>query len=56
MAKVPTQSTTFVRSTKTGELVPVRGLGAMKDMPLPLKKGIDLTKPIAAQVFKAKRK
>jgi hypothetical protein len=56
MEKSSIQPTTFIRDAKTGELIPVRGLGAMKDMPLPLKKGIDLTRPIAAQVLKTRRK
>jgi len=47
---------TVVRDPKTGRLVTVRGAGALKG--LPLRKGIDLTKPIAAQVLKgsARRK
>jgi hypothetical protein len=56
MEKGTTQTNVVIRNPETGELVTIRGVGAMKDMPLPLKKGIDLTKPIFAQVFKTKRK
>lgn len=53
MRKVPEMA---VRDPKTGETVVVYGAGAMKDKPLNLRKGIDLTKPIAEQVSKIKRK
>jgi hypothetical protein len=53
MRKVPEM---VVRDPRTGETVVVQGAGAMKDRPLNLRKGIDLTKPIAEQVSKIKRK
>mgnify|MGYP001627564365 FL=1 len=40
-----------VRSAKTGQFVTVRGVGALKGQ-LTLKKGVDLTKPIASQTLK----
>ena len=45
-----------VRDSKTGKFVTVHGAGTLKDRPLPIKKGVDLTKPIAAQVLKPERK
>jgi hypothetical protein len=44
-------SSQAVRNVKTGQLVTVRGVGALKGQ-LSLKKGIDLTKPIASQALK----
>lgn len=43
-------TSTVVRDTKTGRLVTVLGVGALKG--LTLKKGVDLTKPIASQALK----
>lgn len=40
----------LVRDPRTGEYVELRGANSMKPSDFPLKKGIDLTKPIAAQV------
>ena len=40
-----------VRNAKTGQVVIVRGVGALKGQ-LALKKGVDLTKPIASQALK----
>jgi len=40
-----------VRNAKTGEFVTVRGVGALKGG-LTIRKGVDLTKPIAAQTAK----
>jgi hypothetical protein len=40
-----------VRNAKTGQFVTVRGVGALKGQ-LALKKGLDLTKPIASQALK----
>ena len=40
-----------VRDPKTGQVVTVRGVGALKGQ-LHLKKGVDLTKPIASQALK----
>jgi len=44
-------SSKTVRNTKTGQFVTVRGVGALKGQ-LSLKKGVDLTKPIASQALK----
>ena len=41
----------IVRDAKSGRVVTVRGLGALKGR-LPLREDVDLTKPIAAQVLK----
>lgn len=38
-----------VRDAQSGRFLEVRGANAMRDAKLPLKKGIDLTKPIARQ-------
>jgi hypothetical protein len=58
MAKTSEQETTgsfqTVRDAKTGQFVAVRGVGALKGQ-LALKKGVDLTKPIASQALKRGR-
>lgn len=41
-----------VRDSRSGRYVEVRGADSMKSSQLPLKKGVDLTKPIAKQAFK----
>jgi hypothetical protein len=41
----------IVRDSKSGRYVTVRGAGALKGH-LTLKKGLDLTKPIASQAMK----
>ena len=41
-----------VRDLRSGRFVEVRGANAMKSTPLPLKKSVDLTKPIAEQALK----
>ncbi|OWV90721.1 hypothetical protein ATY78_16685 [Rhizobium sp. R635] len=41
-----------VRDPRSGRFVEVRGADSMKSSQLPLKKGVDLTKPIAKQVLK----
>ena len=46
---------TTVRSAKTGKLVTVRGVGALKGSDFRIAKGIDLTKPIAAQILSQPR-
>ena len=46
-----TASFRTVRNAKTGQLVTVRGVGALKGQ-LRLKKGVALTKPIASQALK----
>lgn len=43
-----------VTDPKTGKVFVVRGIGSMKDHKLELIEGIDLTKPIAEQVFALK--
>jgi hypothetical protein len=43
----------MVRDSRSGRFVEVRGADAMKSSQLPLKKGLDLTKPIAEQALKA---
>lgn len=48
-----TSTSTVVRDTKTGRLVTVFGVGALKS--LTLKKGVDLTKPIASQALKGSK-
>jgi hypothetical protein len=45
------ESSRTVRNAKTGQLVTVRGVGALKEQ-LSLKKSVDLTKPIASQTLK----
>jgi hypothetical protein len=51
MAKAgPTTTERIVRDAKSGRLVTVRGLGAMKGR-LSIREDVDLTKPIAAQVL-----
>jgi hypothetical protein len=51
--KTPASSLT-VRNADTGEYVTVRGVGAPKGL-LSLKKGVDLTKPIASQALKGSK-
>jgi len=45
------QSTKFVRNPKTGKLISVKGIGALKDSDLKLRDGLTLTKPIAEQTM-----
>ncbi len=47
----PNDTPQQVRDAKTGHLVTVRGVGALKGH-LALKKGVDLTKPISSQALK----
>jgi hypothetical protein len=56
MDKSVAASTLTVRNSKTGEFVTVRGAGALKNSRLTIKKGVDLTKPIASQALKPSRK
>jgi hypothetical protein len=44
-----------VRDSKSGRYVTVRGAGALKGH-LIIKKGLDLTKPIASQALKGSRR
>lgn len=53
-AQNPTTVTT-VRDSKSGRFVTVLGVGALKGQ-LTIRKGVDLTKPIAAQSGKGTRK
>ena len=41
-----------VRDSRSGRFVEVRGADSMKSSQLPLKKGVDLTKPIAKQALR----
>ena len=41
-----------VRNERTGQLVTVRGAGSMKNSGFSIRKGIDLTQPIAQQALK----
>lgn len=50
----PTSTSTTVRDSKTGRILTVRGAGALKGH-LTIKKGVDLTKPIASQAMKNRR-
>lgn len=55
MSKAPqpaAHTTQTVRDLRTGNLVSVRGVGALKGR-LKLKAGLDLTKPIFEQVAKS---
>lgn len=54
MDKQNSPPTSAIRDPKTGNFVSVVGLGAMKSEPIPLRKGIDLTKPISEQVLNKK--
>ena len=46
--------TFVVRDARSGRFLEVRGADSLKSSKLPLKKGIDLTKPIAGQVMKGR--
>lgn len=50
----PADTSRSVRDARTGQVVTVRGVGALKGQ-LALKKGVDLTKPIASQALKPGR-
>jgi len=52
MAKTSAASTLTVRNAKTGKSVTVRGAGSLKGSKFAIKKGVDLTKPIAEQALK----
>lgn len=49
-----TSSEKVVRDSKSGRYVTVRGAGALKGH-LTIKKGVDLTKPIAKQAMKGSK-
>ena len=51
MRKPDKDTTLAVRDPKSGRMVEVRGVGALKSSKLSIRKDIDLTKPIAAQVL-----
>lgn len=44
-------ASTAVRDAKTGRIVTVEGVGALKDSDLKIRKGITLLKPIAEQAL-----
>lgn len=46
-------TTTTVRDARTGKLVTVKGVGALKGSKFSIRKGFDLTKPIASQALKS---
>ncbi|MBN8999477.1 MAG: hypothetical protein J0H54_08785 [Rhizobiales bacterium] len=52
MAKHSESTKTVVRDARSGRFIEVQGVGALKGNALPIKKGIDLTKPIASQTMK----
>ena len=55
MAKARAAATEkVVRDSKSGRFVTVRGAGALKGH-LTLRKGVDLTKPIASQALKGSK-
>ncbi|WP_438752140.1 hypothetical protein [Pararhizobium sp. O133] len=57
MAQVKTSpSIVTVRNSRTGQLVTIKGAGALKDSELSMKRGLDLTKPIAEQALRGARK
>lgn len=57
MAQVKSSSSSVtVRNSRTGQLVTVKGAGALKDRELSIKRGVDLTKPIAKQALRDIRK
>lgn len=51
----PNTTEIHVRDSKSGRIVTVRGVGALKCR-LTLDKKIDLTKPIASQAIKTRKK
>ena len=44
-------ATKLVRNAETGQVVTVMGVGALEGSDLKIKKGVNLLKPIAEQVF-----
>lgn len=57
MAQVKTSpSSVTVRNSRTGQFVTVKGAGALKGSELSIKRGLDLTKPIAKQALKDTRR
>lgn len=55
MTNAYTSTTKTVRDSKAGQFVTVHGAGALKGH-LTIRKGVDLTKPIASQAFKGSKK
>lgn len=56
MAKAHSISTeTLVRDSRSGRVVTVRGVGALKGH-LTIQRGLDLTKPIVSQVSESAKK
>jgi hypothetical protein len=57
MAQIKTSSSSFtVRNSRTGQMLTVKGAGALKGRELPIKSNLDLTKPIAEQVLRGPQK
>jgi hypothetical protein len=57
--KIAESAFKLARDSKTGRLITVRGVGALKGSGLKIRKGVSLMKPIAAQALSerpAKRK
>ncbi|WP_156396128.1 MULTISPECIES: hypothetical protein [unclassified Caulobacter] len=54
MENSPPVAPRSVRDASTGQFVTVKGVGALKGQ-LALRKGVDLTKPIASQALKRDR-
>lgn len=52
MTQATAVPTKIVRNPKTGEFVTVRGAGSLKGSKFAIKKGVDLTKPVAKQALK----
>lgn len=52
--KSSASSSLTVRNSRTGQPVTVKGAGALKGSGFAIRKGIDLTKPIAKQATKGK--
>ena len=51
-ASKPADGRYLVREAASGRLIEVKGAGALKGAALPLRRGLDLTKPISRQVMR----
>ena len=56
MDKASVNSTVVIRDDETSQFITVHGVGALKNARFEIDKNIDLTKPIADQTLKNKRK
>ncbi|MGZ9724279.1 hypothetical protein [Rhizobium miluonense] len=57
MTKIEAKKTSItVRDTRTGKYVTVKGAGSLAGSTLTMKRNVDLTKPIAKQALREKRK